>query len=101
MKKLFAFAAIIYFVKSVLQCNDYPEEPKDAEVCYNLGADLNNTCCFFEKEGITKCNELPLDENLRDDFIKIKYPAFRTYTYTCFSSYLKASLLLITSLILL
>ena len=49
MKKLIIFVAIIYFVKSASECNGYSEEPKDADVCYGLGAgELDNTCCFFK-----------------------------------------------------
>ena len=104
MKKLIIFVAILYFVKSLSECNGYSEPPKDAEVCYNLGAgELDNTCCFFKAptDEITRCWELPKDESLRVDYIKANYPAFQSYTYTCFGSFLKASLLLITSLILL
>ena len=104
MKKLIIFVAIIYFVKSASECNGYSEEPKDADVCYGLGAgELDNTCCFFKapNDDVTKCWELPKNETLRDDYIKVNYPAFKSYTYTCFGSFLKASLLLINSLFLL
>ena len=104
MKKLILFFAIIYFVYSSSECNGYSEPPKDAATCYNLGAgETNFTCCYFEHptEKTKKCQELPKDATLREQYIKDKYPAFKSYTYTCFGSFLKTSLLLLTSLILL
>ena len=103
MKKLILFFAVIYFVYSSSECNG-ETSPKDAITCFNLGAgETDNTCCFFEqkKENIKRCYELPKDATKRDAYIKENYPAFTSYTYTCFGSFLKTSLLLLTSLILL
>ena len=103
MKKLILFFAVIYFVYSSSECNS-ETSPKDAATCYKLGAgETDNTCCFFEqtKEGIKRCYELPKDATKREEYIKVNYPEFTSYTYTCFGSFLKTSLLLLTSLILL
>ena len=105
MKKFIILFAIIYFVKSASECNGFSETPKDASVCFNLetGEDVN-TCCFFkapDKDKNSKCHELPKDKNLREEYIKNNCPELKSYTYTCFGSFLKSSLLLITSLILL
>ena len=104
MKKLILFFAVIYFVYSSSECNGYETQPKDAATCLNLGAgETDNTCCFFEQkaEDSRKCYELPKDATKRESYIKEHYPAFTKYTYTCFGSFLKTSLLLLTSLILL
>ena len=106
MKKLIIFLAVIYFVNSSSPCNSLPEFPENAEVCYNLAVGEDGfTCCYFyyrEDSSIAGCRELPINETLREDYIKNNYPEYKSsYDYSCFDSFLKTSLLLIISLILL
>ena len=50
---------------------------------------------------VSKCYELPKNETEREAYIRQKYPAFRTYTYDCFSNFLTISLLFIGILMVL
>ena len=103
MKKFLIFLAIIYFANSIEICES-TSAPASAEEC--IGKDVaneDNTCCYFlsPNKDVSKCYELPKNETEREAYIRQKYPAFRTYTYDCFSNFLTISLLFIGILMVL
>ena len=65
------------------------------EVTENYYLDKRGYTCYLCSKAIA--NKRKYDQQ----YIKDNYPAFKSYTYTCFGSFLKTSLLLLTSLILL
>ena len=103
MYKILILLVLFYYSSCIGDCFTVVN-PKEADDCLSQEAgEIEKTCCFLEqeKEDIRICYELPKDIEDMDKYISENYPAYKTYTITCEANYLKATLLLISALILL
>ena len=93
--------ALFYYAFCSGECLSI-SNPTSAEECLNSSTgDLDNMCCYFlnEQYNIGVCAEIPMDVDI-SDYISKYLPHLKPYSYTCLSSFLKTSMLLLAALIL-
>ena len=76
--------------------------PNSAEECLNTSTgESDNMCCYFlhEETNIRVCVEIPMNVNI-EEYIRQYLPQYKPYYYTCLSSFLRTSMLLLAALIL-
>ena len=93
--------ALFYYALCVGECGSVTN-PDSAEDCLNAPAgESDNMCCYFlnEQYNIGVCAEIPMNVDI-EEYIKQSLPHLKPYSYTCLSSFLKISMLLLAALIL-